>query len=199
MAKDYSPHEQATLFALWLKNRDVPNPELTKEDGIDLRQPGRDRLNDAGLIESWQEKRRYTHRLTDKGAQWCMRELVRLEPPPRSGALVRMGFAALRRLAAQPGIDLLEVINPSDLETLIRKAYQELSVKPQDWVRLAKLRPRLNGADKSEVDDVLLRMIRTGTVHLAPDSDRKSLTDADRTAAIRVGTQDKHLVAIEES
>ena len=35
---------------------------------------------------------------------------------------------------------------PADLESLIRAAYQELANGPQDWVRLAKLRPKLDGA-----------------------------------------------------
>ncbi|NUT47295.1 MAG: hypothetical protein HOV94_08275 [Saccharothrix sp.] len=82
---------------------------------------------------------------------------------------------------------------------MIRKAYEALSVKAQDWVRLAKLRPRLSGADKAEIDEVLLDMVRTGTVHLAPDSNRKVLTEADHAAAIRIAGEDNHLVAIEES
>lgn len=83
------------------------------------------------------------------------------------------------------------------LESLIREVYYDLSVKPQDWIRLARIRPRLNGADKSEVDDVLLKMMKTGTVHLAPDSNRKVLTDADHAAAVRIGGEDLHLMAIE--
>jgi hypothetical protein len=94
---------------------------------------------------------------------------------------------------------LVEVIRSGDLESLIRKVYLDLSVKPQDWVRLAKLRPRLNGADRTEVDAQLLKMVKAGTTHLAPDSNRKVLTDADHTAAIRIGSEDKHLMAIEGS
>ncbi|GAB3443999.1 hypothetical protein [Actinophytocola sediminis] len=199
MPEKYNTAERAALFTLWWENREVPNPELTKELNVDLRKDGRDRLNKQDLIRSWQENRRYVHRITDEGVKWCVGELVTVEPPPRSGALVRAVFGIARLLASQPGVDLRELISPSDLETLIRRAYGELSVKPQDWVRLAKLRPKLNGADKSEVDGVLLKMIKTGTVHLAPHSDRKSLTDDDRSAAIQLGDQDKHLVAIEES
>jgi hypothetical protein len=202
MPENYNSHERAALFVLMMENRDVPNPELTNDYGIELRQPGRDRLNKAGLLVSRKEGRRFVHRITGKGSDWCVEELAGIEPPPRTGPEVRVVFHLLRCFTSglrQRGIRLLDVIRPGDLESVIREAYQELSVKPQDWVRLAKLRPKLNGADKDEVDEVLLKMIKTGTVHLAPSSDRKSLTDDDRTAAIRIGDQDKHLVAIEES
>jgi hypothetical protein len=202
MPEKYSIHERAALFVLLVEDRDMPNPELTNDHGVDLRAPGRERLNAAGLLRSWRDGRRYVHRITDKGRRWCETELTGLEPPPRTGPLVRFAFDLVRRVVAhlqQRGTSLVDVIRPGDLETMIREAYQELSVKPRDWVRLAKLRPRLDGAGKAEVDEVLLRMIRTGTVHLAPDSDGKTLTDLDRDAAIRVGDEDKHLVAIEES
>jgi len=186
---DYNQSERAALLTLWVEDREIPNPELTRELGVDLRADGRARLNKDGLLES-RKGRPITHRLTAKGADWCVRELLTIQPPPRAGALIRAVFAHVRKSAS--GSDI-------DLETLIREVYHELSVKPQDWVRLARIRPKLNGAERAEVDDTLLKMIRTGTVHLVPQSDRKALTDEDHAAAIRVGSQDKHLVAIEES
>lgn len=186
---DYNQSERAALLTLWVEDREIPNPELTRELGVDLRADGRARLNKAGLIES-RRGRPIIHRLTASGADWCARELLTIEPPPRAGALIRAVFAHVRKSAS--GSDV-------DLETLIREVYRELSVKPQDWVRLARIRPKLNGADRSEVDQTLLEMIKTGTVHLAPDSNRKVLTKDDHAAAIRVGSEEKHLMAIEES
>ena len=49
------------------------------------------------------------------------------------------------------------------------------------------------------MDETLLKMVRTGYAHLVPDSNRKVLTDEDHAAAIRIGGEDKHLMAIEES
>jgi len=201
MPEKYGTHETAALIVLTLENREVPNPELTKDYGIDLREPGRDKLNKAGLIKTRKDKRRFVHQITDAGKAWCEEELTSVEPPPRTGPLVRAVFEMVRRLVhhlQQGDTRLVNALLPS-LESLIRAAYQELSVKQQDWVRLAKLRPKLNGADKDEVDQVLLGMTKTGLVHLAPDSNRKVLTDADHAAAIRIGKEDKHLVAIEES
>ena len=200
MPEKYGSHERAALIMLMKAGRPVPNPDLT-DIGIDLRPAGRTKLNRAGLIKSWQESRRYIHEITDEGVTWCETEIPRLEVPPRSGPLVKLMFQITGLLVthiAANGTRLLDVISPRDLETLIRIAYLDLSVKPQDWVRLARLRPKLD-ADKTEVDEVLLRMVKAGEAHLAPDSNRKVLTPADHAAAIRVGSEDKHLMAIEES
>lgn len=61
------------------------------------------------------------------------------------------------------------------------------------------LRPLLDGAPASEVDAVLKELSRQGRLHLAPESNRKALTDADHEAAIRVGGEDNHLLSIEVS
>jgi hypothetical protein len=218
MPEKYGTHETATLFVLLLAGGEVPNPDLKTKHGIDLRPAGRAKLNKAGLLETRKDGRPLVHRITEAGINWCETELAGgVDLPSRPGPQVRATFELFRQMVAglrEHGLRLVDLLrppgaaspaagvhdeSPADLESLIRTAYQRLSVKPQDWVRLAKLRPQLNGAEKAEVDEVLLSMTRTGLVHLAPDSDRKALTDADRDAAIRIGKEDKHLVAIEES
>lgn len=210
MPEKYGNPEQAALIVLTLHG-ELPNPDLNNEWGIKLSPAGRARLNKAGLIETRTENRRLVHKITDAGIAWCEQELPVVEAPPRTGPKTRGCFEALRRMATylqQQGIGLLDVLHQVDedtpvaeetLESLIHKVYDQLKTKPQDWVRLAHLRPKLNGAGKDEVDDTLLSMTRTGLVHLAPDSDRRALTDDDHQAAIRIGKEDKHLVAIEES
>ncbi|WP_049796984.1 hypothetical protein [Actinosynnema mirum] len=84
----------------------------------------------------------------------------------------------------------------SAIENAVRDAYQKLSVKIQDWVPLRTLRPLLPGS-RDEQDAVLRGLLRTGQIHLAPDSNRKVLTDADHAAAIHIGGEDKHLMAID--
>ncbi|MFI9006782.1 hypothetical protein ACIGNX_06055 [Actinosynnema sp. NPDC053489] len=202
MPEKFGIHEQAALFALMREDREVPNTELTKS-GIKLSPAGRAKLNKAGLVHSNVETRPYVHRITDEGIRWCEGALAAVEPPSGTGPLVREMFAVLRSLVPllhKQGIRLADILRPGvDLESAIRAAYLELSVKPQDWVRLAKLRPKLNGADRDQVDAVLVDMVKTGSVHLAPDSNRKVLTEADHAAAIRIAGEDNHLVAIEES
>jgi DNA-binding PadR family transcriptional regulator len=202
MPEKYGTHETATLIVLMLAKGEVPNPDLKNEHGIELRPASREKLNKAGLIESRTDTRPFVHRITDAGVEWCEQELTGVKPPERSGPLVRQAFTVVRHLVQylrRSNIRLIDVIHPDDLESLIREAYQELSVKQEEWVRLAKLRPKLNGAGKEEVDRVLRAMTKTGLVHLAPSANPRGLTDDDHAAAIRIGSEDNHLVAIEES
>lgn len=83
------------------------------------------------------------------------------------------------------------------LRDAIVVAYLELCVDNQDWIRLARIRPLVN-APREMVDAELLAMMRGGSVHLAPDSNRKVLTEEDHAAAIRFGNEDHHLLAIED-
>jgi hypothetical protein len=201
MPEKYGPSARAALMVLMLENRKVPNTELVNEHKIRLSPPDRDLLNNDGLLKTSTNTKPYLHQITDEGIKWCMRDLIDGEPPSRSGPLARAHFELLRRFVQyheQRGT-LAEAIRIGGLTSLIRKVYRELSVKTQDWIRLARIRPRLNGADRTEVDDVLLKMMKTGTVHLAPDSNRKVLTDDDHAAAVRIGSEDLHLMAIEES
>ncbi|RJQ78405.1 hypothetical protein [Amycolatopsis panacis] len=201
MPEQYSTNARAALLALALANRAMLNTELVKDHKVRLGPADRDRLNTAGLLESSTNVRPFVHRITDDGIDWCLTDLVRSELPPRAGPQARQQLDLLRRLVPflrRRGL-LAEALRSGDLESLIRGVYAELTVGVQDWIRLARLRPKLNGAGKDEVDAVLVKMAKTGTVHLAPDSNRKVLTDADHDAAVRVGGEDKHLIVIEES
>lgn len=83
------------------------------------------------------------------------------------------------------------------VESQILAAYDTLAAgRKQEFVQLSKLRAMIPG-DRAEVDRVLQAMTRTGLVHLASDSNRKAHTDADRAAAIQIGSEPKHLVVIE--
>lgn len=199
MPEKYTPSARAALMVLLLENREVPNPELTKQYKITLGPVDRQRLNKDGLLKT-SETKPYVHRITDEGVAWILADLVHGEQASRPGPMARANAEFLRRIVRNlPRDTLVAAIRTVDLEDLIREAYHDLSEGPLDWIRLARIRPRLDGAGKGEVDEVLLEMIKTGTVHLAPDSNRKVLTEDDHAAAVRVGGEDKHLLAIEES
>lgn len=208
MPETYGSHERAALFVLALENRAIPNPELVHDYGIELRPPRRDKLNNAGLLHTTQTGRRYIHEITPAGIHWCEKELAEVETPPRSGPLARVLFEVLRKVITHlsgTGITLLDILRPADggvpadLESMIRAAYQELATGPQDWVRLAKLRPKLDGSERAEVDRTLFTMTKTGLVHLAPAANNRALTSEDRLAAIDINGEANHLLAIEES
>src|SRR5215470_17711663 len=85
----------------------------------------------------------------------------------------------------------------TDLASRIAAAWQHLASQPQEWIRLARIRALLDTPDEGQLRQTLITMIRTGMVHLAPDSNRKVLTDADHDAAIRIGGEAKHLLTFE--
>src|SRR5262249_28131765 len=123
MLEKYGSTARAALMALMLANREVPNPELASQYKIKLNPTDRGKLIDEKLLQTSMDTRPYIHRITDKGIEWCMADLVKTAPPPRSGPLVRASFELLRRLVMalrQRGI-LAEAIRFGGLESLIRE------------------------------------------------------------------------------
>ncbi|SDH17017.1 hypothetical protein SAMN05216553_11739 [Lentzea fradiae] len=201
MPEKFGAPERAALLVLMLESRQVPNPELANLHRVKLTPQGRARLNKAGLMRTSDDVRPMVHEITDEGIAWCLQDLVDGDLPPRSTSHARVVFGLLKKFVRhhQDRGTLVDVIRSRDIESLIRSVYEELAVEPQDWIRLARIRPRLNGAERGEVDETLVKMMKTGTVHLAPESNTKVLTAEDHAAALRVGSEDLHLVAMEES
>jgi hypothetical protein len=201
-----NPH-RAALLALMAAAKEVSNTELEVIAGFRIKKDVRERLNNLGLVTSQTKATPHVHELTDKGWAWCAEELT-AERPPGAGSLGGAFYAVLagleRFLRREPR-RLADVFQPDgevlheDLETRIHNAYRKLARAPRDWVRLADLRPLLNGASAAEVDRVLKEMSKTRRANLSPISNSKVLTDADHAAAISIGNQDNHQIAIEES
>ncbi|MCX2952703.1 hypothetical protein [Lentzea sp. NEAU-D7] len=199
MPEKFGAPERAALMVLMSENRKMLNTELNGR--VRLTKAGRGKLNKAGLLRTDEDVTPMVHEITDQGISWCLTDLVDGELPPRTPSHTRAAFGLLKKfvLHHKERGTLVEVIRSRDLESMIRSVYEELAVEPQDWIRLARIRPRLNGVEKGEVDEVLVKMSKTGTVHLAPESNTKVLTPEDHAAALRVGSEDLHLVAMEES
>jgi hypothetical protein len=85
----------------------------------------------------------------------------------------------------------------------IRQAYRnlihDLDRQPGDFVSLTDLRPYVGG-HREHVDAALRRMGRGSypdkRVALIPESNQKTLRSCDRQAAVRLGDQDLHCLAI---
>lgn len=87
----------------------------------------------------------------------------------------------------------LSNVNP---ET-VHHAYKSLAAEQGDFVRLSKVRDKVGGS-KEEFDSVLHHMTRSGMVHLAQSANLKALTKEDHVSGIRIGSETKHLIAIED-
>lgn len=206
--------EQAVLLVLMAEARPVPNPELSRL-GPELRKDSRDNLNRKGLIESVQDRRVWVHELTDDGWALC-RRLFGAEAPERSSGQGKALYTLLRglqRYLNRADLPPVEIFAPAEPETdveieaeiqavpadeqQVRDAYGRLAAQAGDWVALIRLRAELPDVAHLDFDDRLRRMYRKPGVHVIPEENQKVLTDDDRRAAVVIGDQPKHLIAIE--
>lgn len=96
-------------------------------------------------------------------------------------------------LSAEPATRAAQVDNR------VRAAYAHLAAKPGDWVGLADLRNELGeDVNRHEVDASLKRFLLADGSNVVPESNQKTLTQADRDAAVSIGDQAKHAIMIED-
>lgn len=204
--------EQAVLLVLMAEARPVRNPELATL-GPKLEKPYRDRLADRGLIEVTTEGRTMVLELTDPGWRTCAK-LFGADTPERPSGQGKALYTVLRalrryfdRVDLAPGDVFLPLDDGppegdpdpggDDIEARVRAAYVRLAATDGGWVDLVRLRAGLPDVSKHELDVALTRMYRMPGVSLIPEENQKTLTDEDRAAAVEIGDQDKHLIAIE--
>jgi hypothetical protein len=204
--------EQAVLLVLMAEARPVPNPELVKL-GPELKKGYRDRLEKHRLIVVTKPDRSLVLELTDEGARTCARLIGGNTPdkPSGQGKALYTVLRALRRYFDREDLTPGEVFLPldahppegdpdplgDDIEARVRAAYVGLAARAGGWVDLVRLRSALPDVSKQDLDDALTRMYRTPGVSLIPEENQKTLTAEDRAAAVEIGDQDKHLIAIE--
>jgi hypothetical protein len=207
------------MLALMAAGRKVSNPELEQIAGFRLYGDHLRKLQHQKLVESYREPglrgSPLVHHLTAHGWAWCAEELV-AEPPARSGSAggaLYAVLAGLHRFLASSGLKAKDVFGHDQssvgqpqiaplptvgVEQQIRVAYRKLARDPGDYVSLGDLRPLLGGLPRDHVDAALRRMSRSHEAHLVPQANQKTLAQADRQAAIRIGNEDCHLIAIED-
>ncbi|MEV4497158.1 hypothetical protein AB0J84_15835 [Micromonospora arborensis] len=87
-------------------------------------------------------------------------------------------------------------VSAAEVEALVRSAYRDLATAPGAWVGLADVRDRLADTDRAALDAALRAMIGRDDVRIIPVANTKSLTERDRAAAVRIGNEDNHALAI---
>ncbi|MCE7001773.1 hypothetical protein LWC34_02800 [Kibdelosporangium philippinense] len=195
------PH-RAILLVLMAEARQVSNKELKDRWNLTMTKPYRMALQDADLIVTDEDTKPFRHELTERGWKWCADELA-ADIPARAGSVGAGLYAVLagvHRYLDRAGLALSDVFKAEteivDLEGLIRDAYERLAARPKAWVRLADLRPLLGNVPRDAVDETLRNMDSDGDVTIIPDADQKNLTVEDRAAALRIGNEDNHQLAI---
>lgn len=205
--------EQAVLLVLMAEAGPVRNSDLGKTLGPALDKPTRDRLIRLGLITTNTAVSPMEHELTDRGWSTCAL-LIGGDAPARpsgQGKALYTVLRALRRYFDREDLAPGEVFLPldahppegdpdplgDDIEARVRDAYVDLAAHAGGWVDLVRLRAALPDVSKRDLDDALTRMYRIPGVSLIPEENQKTLTAEDRAAAVEIGDQDKHLIAIE--
>ncbi len=203
--------EQAVLLVLMAEARPIRNPELATL-GPELKKRDRDRLVERGLIDVTTENRAMVLELTDRGWATCAK-LFGAETPARpsgQGKALYTVLRALRRYLDRDDLAPADVFLALDdsppaedadplgdaVEASVRAAYVRLAARSGGWVDLVRLRGELPEVSRRDLDDALTRMSRHPAVTLIPEENQKTLTDADRAAAVQIGDQHRHLIAI---
>ena len=206
--------ERSALLALATFADEVSNKDLDERYGFTLNGKDRIHLAESGYVSSRRgvefPGRPFVHELTELGWRRARQELA-AAPPPRAAKSYRLLYGLANvfdRFLTRSDLTLADVIvadevrpdtveTPADAETRIREAYADLADKPGAPVRLLPIRERLDDLPSTEFDAALLRLAREPGVFLEPEPKLRSLTDADRKAAVRVGGEVKHLLSIE--
>jgi hypothetical protein len=206
---DLTPTESAILIVLLSENRPIRNPELKERFGFELKKPSREKLNGFDYVNTTMEGRVMVHRLGD--AAWDrLREPLNFDGarPRAFGAALGSLLAAVRRDLERNDRSLAMAFAPEqaepaprppigmDLTDRIREAYAAAASTPQAWVSIADIRRKLGDVDRETMDAALRRLEQAPDVNIVPESNQKALSDEDRRAAVTIGDQRKHFLAI---
>jgi hypothetical protein len=205
-----TPNRILALVVLMAEARELDNNELKELAGFSLTGEDNKKLEGLGLVETDRTHRPFSHQLTDEGWR-LVRDLPGTVPPRQGGSAIRSLFTLLANV--QRSLNRLQVSPPEffkrtgeavaptvdDVEARIRGAYQDVAKVPGGWVGLADLRERLGHLDREVVDQTLRAMVRRDDVRIIPAANVKALEERDRAAAVRIGDEDSHAIAIGRS
>lgn len=206
--------ETCALLILLKEGQEIANADLKNERGLELKRESRERLVRLGLVDVRKEGQRLFLNLSENGWRKAL-DVIGCEPPPRSGfagATIYAQADALRYYLQSSGLALSDFYVPQgdmqpatetvvelttdDVIAQIRKAYDGVAQAPGDAVKLVRIRAALPDIGTADLDEALTVMNRGAGVRVFAEANQKTLTDAERAAAVTIGNQDKHLIVI---
>ncbi|MEV0131176.1 hypothetical protein AB0H83_22255 [Dactylosporangium sp. NPDC050688] len=212
-----TPNQILALVVLMSEARELDNNELKELAGFALTGTDNTKLETKlGLVRTDRTHRPFSHELTDKGWR-VVRDLHTTEPPKAGKSASRTILTLLgnlhrsiEQLQHTHGVKLSlgefftqqaepkpEAANDeNDAQTRVRLAYAELAGRPGDWVGLADLREQLADLSRAEVDGALLMLLDQDGVRIIPAANTKALKKRDIAAAVKIGGEDNHALAI---
>jgi hypothetical protein len=209
---DLTPSENATLIVLMAEAREVLNTDLKKLYGLDVTKKSRDKFARRRYVSSRKSGPTFALQLDDDGWAQVQNELeFRSRGATAHAAALTALLASLRdRVLDRSGCksyaelfalnDLRGPHSAGDQEQILRtrivNAYESLAAEPGGWVSLTRLRPFFGDVPRAAVDEALRKLSREPGVNIVPASNQKMLTEADAAAALHLGGQEKHSLAI---
>jgi hypothetical protein len=216
--------QSAYLFLLMAEAREVSNSELKQRFGVSITGADSAALVDNKLATVRQDGRSLTHDLTDDGWAQAKKimaaEYVKPAGASPASAALHAVLAAVHRYIQRSQNSVADIfaataapppIVPAskpksggrkpkagekiDVQARIRNAYKRLRHDPIIWVGLAELRADLDFVSKPDIDRALLQLLEKKKIRLIPEENQKTITSADRDAAIVVSGELKHLIA----
>lgn len=198
MPDDLTPSDYAILLLLRNENREISNTELDEKYGFRLTGSLYAKLNGLEYLISNTEHRPYRHKLSSTGVKVLAKPLVidEEQADEKRTFRERVLWAALQAVYQPPAVEKLPAPDTRSLDKRVRDAYAEVADGPGDWVDLTVIRPLLPDVAKSELDVVLEKMLDAPDVRLDPEVHRHRLDRAAKEAAVRIGGEDRHKLAI---
>ncbi|GAA4711982.1 hypothetical protein [Phytohabitans rumicis] len=207
MADDLTHTDYAFLILLKIEGREVDNTELFNAHGVRLYKDDTMRLNGLGYLESNTRVRPYRHKLTPTAKKLLGDPLTVTEDgadvkksKSKNGSKEQQLWAALSALHAyhlgRPRAPEPVHGGLGDLGERIRSAYAGLATEPGAWVSLTRLRPLFGDVSRAELDKALERLLDAPDVDLEPEPNQKTLKVEDRRAAVEIGGEHRHVLAI---
>ncbi|CAM3198439.1 hypothetical protein [Stackebrandtia soli] len=206
-----SDKERVALFALLSSEPQVSNADIKRLIGTTIGPAVRSALEEKGLAVILERPIRFE--LTEKGWRVAEEELSRPADAGDPPLLKLLHHTSARWLSVLRGhklglvdmyvdapistvVETEPVVIPKTVGARVIDSYADLTAEPGGWASLADLRAHLADVPRDELDEVLTALFRDDRIKLIAEVNQKTLTDADRAAALHIVGDDKHLYSV---
>jgi hypothetical protein len=204
--------ERSALLALMTIVKEASNTDVHAKYNFKIDKNVRERLIELGYITAYQARElrnTYVHELTERGWRHCREEFTAEFPMGAHKAYRLLGgiLHGVEQFMNRSHFEVADVfaspenvVNaqvPATVDEQIHSVYDSLAARPGAWLGLARLRDALPEVSRDEIDEALLRLDLQPQIYLISEANQKTLSPADRKAAIHIGGEDKHLLSIE--
>lgn len=213
MQHELTQRERFILLALMVHEppTDVENNDLKASFGLEIKRDERGNLTDAGYISVVRARtpgKPYLYELTAKGHKRAVAELAGAADPKTviNPRLVYALFNAVHRFLKRNHVPAEAVFDAdrrgtdgdldSPLGDAVAEEYGNLAKAAGDWVPLRALREALPKFDREELDDTLKLLYSRRVIRMTSESNPRTLSEEDKTAALVAGGAELHWLAI---